>query len=177
MINSQHRMDDATGDETVRAVRWPEGVRCPHWGSAAVHKRGQDERQPPRQRSQGKAWERHCDALSETIFEGHPRPLRVGVLCLEFRGLNLSHQPSAAELDLDTEAVQAMPPQWREGSALQKSQPSGALRSQVMKSTLALGIQALPKSWRNGAAQDAAAGSRGSAGVAPWRAKNRLSLG
>ncbi len=43
MINIQRLIDDAKCYETVRELCWPDGVRCPHRGSAAVNKRGHDE--------------------------------------------------------------------------------------------------------------------------------------
>src|SRR5258708_38351745 len=105
MINIQHLIDDAKCYETVRNIRWPDGVRCPFCGSSEIMKRGHDERQGERQRYECKSCERQFDDLSETIFEGHHQPLRVWVLCLYCMGLNLSNQQIAAELDLDTDAV------------------------------------------------------------------------
>jgi transposase-like protein len=121
MINIQDLIDDAKCYETVRGLRWPEGVECPHCGSAEISKRGHDERQPDRQRYECNGCGRQFDDLSETIFEGHHQPLRVWVLCLYFMGLNLSNQQIAAELDLDKDAVQAMTTQLRAGIALKKS--------------------------------------------------------
>ena len=121
MINIQHLIDDAKCYETVRELRWPEGVRCPHCGSAEVSKRGHDERQAHRQRYQCQGCGRQFDDLSETIFEGHHQPLRVWVLCLYFMGLNLSNHQIAAELDLDPDDVQDMTTQLREGIAVKKS--------------------------------------------------------
>jgi hypothetical protein len=50
MINIQALIDDAKCFETVRALRWPDGVRCPGCGSAGVPKDGHDDTQPQRQR-------------------------------------------------------------------------------------------------------------------------------
>lgn len=36
MINLQNLLDDAKCDETVRQLRWPDGVRCPHCGAAVI---------------------------------------------------------------------------------------------------------------------------------------------
>ena len=121
MINIQHLIDDAKCYETVRGLRWPEGVRCPHCGSAEVSKRGRDERQVHRQRYQCKGCGRQFDDLSETIFEGHHQPLRVWVLCLYFMGLNLSNQQIAAELGLDRDDVQDMTMQLRAGIVAKKN--------------------------------------------------------
>jgi transposase-like protein len=124
MINIQRLIDDAKCYETVRELRWPDGVQCPHCSSAEVNKRGHDERQIQRQRYECKNCGRQFDDLSGTIFEGHHQPLRVWVLCLYFMGLNLSNQQIAAELDLDQDDVQDMTRQLREGIAVKKSRSS-----------------------------------------------------
>src|SRR4051794_19088405 len=124
MIHIQHLIDDAKCFETVRDLRWPDGVKCPHCGSAEINKRGHDERQVERQRYECQSCGRQFDDRSETIFEGHHQPLRVWVLCLYFLGLNLSNQQIAAELALDKDDVQAMTTQLRTGIALKKSPSS-----------------------------------------------------
>ena len=40
MINLQNLLDDAKCYETVRRLRWPVGVRCPHCDAAAITSRG-----------------------------------------------------------------------------------------------------------------------------------------
>src|SRR5512142_1682693 len=50
MINLQSLIDEAKCCETVRQLRWPEGVRCPHCTSAQVTKQGRDTTQPARQK-------------------------------------------------------------------------------------------------------------------------------
>jgi transposase-like protein len=120
MINIQQLIDDAKCYESVRQMRWPEGVRCPHCNSEQVNKRGQDDRQTHRQRYECKRCGRGFDDLSETIFEGHHQALRVWILCLYFMGLNLSNAQIAAELSLDKDAVQEMTMALREGIAVKK---------------------------------------------------------
>jgi transposase-like protein len=122
MINIQHLVDAGKCYATVRELRWPDGVKCPHCGSAEISKRGHDERQKERQRYACQACGRQFDDLSGTIFEGHHQPLQVWVLCLYFMGLNLSNQQIAAELALDKDGVQEMTTQLREGIAVKKSQ-------------------------------------------------------
>jgi transposase-like protein len=121
MINIQSLIDDAKCYETVREIRWPNGVKCPHCDSAEISKRGRDERQKDRQRYECGACHRQFDDLTGTIFEGHHQPLRVWVLCLYFMGLNLSNQQIAAELDLNKDDVQAMTTQLRAGIVAKKS--------------------------------------------------------
>ena len=122
MINIQSLIDDAKCYETVRAQRWPNGISCPHCDSAAINKRGRDDRQRERQRYECRDCQRQFDDLTGTIFEKHHQPLRVWVLCLYFMGLNLSNQQIALELGLNKDDVQAMTSQLREGIVAKKSQ-------------------------------------------------------
>jgi transposase-like protein len=123
MINIQSLIDNAKCYETVRTIRWPDGVKCPHCGAADIIKRGRDEQQKERQRYKCRGCQRQFDDLSQTIFEGHHQPLRVWILCLYFMGLNLSNQQIAAELDLNKDDVQAMTTQLREGVVVKKANP------------------------------------------------------
>ncbi len=50
MLNILNLIDDARCFETVRAMRWPQGVTCPHCDSPQVTKQGHDESQPERQK-------------------------------------------------------------------------------------------------------------------------------
>jgi transposase-like protein len=115
MINIQTLIDDAKCFETVRQMRWPEGVRCPDCEAKEVTKQGWDETQPQRQRYLCKACGRRFDDLTGTIFAGHHQPLRVWIVCLYLMGLNLSNQQIARELGLNKDDVQTMANQLREG--------------------------------------------------------------
>ena len=77
MVNIQALIDDAKCFETVRGLRWPDGVRCPECGSAVVTKDGHDDTQPERQRYQCQGCRKRFDDLTGTIFAGHHQPLRV----------------------------------------------------------------------------------------------------
>jgi transposase-like protein len=61
MINLQNLIDDAKCYETVRALRWPEGVRCPRCNAAQVTKQGHDTTQPARQKYHCAACKRYFD--------------------------------------------------------------------------------------------------------------------
>ena len=50
MIYIRDLIDDAKCFQTVREMRWPDLVTCPHCSSEAVIKDGRDETQPHRQR-------------------------------------------------------------------------------------------------------------------------------
>ena len=116
--------DDAKCYETVRQLRWPEGVRCPRCDSTQVTKQGRDTTQPARQKYHCETCERYFDDLTDTVFAGHHQPLRVWILCLYFMGLNLSNQQIAEELGLNKDDVQAMTEQLRAGVVARTPEPS-----------------------------------------------------
>jgi transposase-like protein len=115
MINLLHLLDDAKCFATVRQLRWPTGVACPHCDGRQVHKQGFDDSQPDRQRYQCRGCGQKFDDLTNTIFAGHHQPLRVWILCLYFMGLNLSNAPIARELGLHPDDAQRMATQLRAG--------------------------------------------------------------
>ena len=121
MLNIQDLIDDAKCFATVRELRWPTGVKCPHCGSSHITKRGFHTNQAQRQRYHCQACRTGFDDLTDTIFEGHHQPLKVWVLCLYFMGLNLSNQQIAVELGLNKDDVQQMTSQLRKGVVIKKS--------------------------------------------------------
>ena len=115
LVNLAALIDDAKCFELVRQHRWPDGVRCPTCGSAAVARHGRDDTQPHRQRYRCTACGSRFDDLTGTALAGHHRPLRVWVLCLYLMGLNLSNRQIAQELGLSVADVQAMTEHLRAG--------------------------------------------------------------
>jgi len=115
MLHIQNLIDDAKCFETVRSLRWPDGVSCSHCASSQVIKKGRDDTQPARQRDECSACQRRFDDLTGTIFAGHHQPLRIGILCLYFIGLNLSNEQIAQELDLNPDDALKMTSQLRAG--------------------------------------------------------------
>src|SRR5690242_19075569 len=115
LMNLLSLIDDARCFELVRQHRWPEGVRCPHCGSARIARDGRDDVQPHRQRYRCAGCGTRLDDLSGTVLAGRHRPLRLWVLCLYLMGLNLSNRQIARELDLGVSDVQAMTEQLRQG--------------------------------------------------------------
>jgi len=81
-------MDDAKCYATVRDMRWPDGVQCPHCDSPEITKQGHDDTQLERQRYVCKSCERRFDDLTGTLFAGHHQPLRIWILCLYLMGLS-----------------------------------------------------------------------------------------
>ena len=129
MVNIQDLFDDAKCYHTIREMRWPDGVTCPRCSSDSVIKNGRDDTEPHRQRSECRGCRQRFDDLTDTIFAGHHRPLRVWVLVLYLMGLNLSNEQIAKELDLDPDDAQRMTTSLREGVVLRK--PEVALSGEV----------------------------------------------
>ena len=123
MIHIQSLIDDAKCFDTVRALRWPNGVQCPTCDSSEITKQGRDDTQPERQRYLCTSCERRFDDLTNTIFAGHHQPLRVWILCLYFMGLDLSNQQIAHELDLNKDDAHQMICQLRQGIVTKKPAP------------------------------------------------------
>ena len=112
-VNIKNLVDDVQCYQTVRELRWPDGVECPSCQSKQVIKRGFDDTEPARQRYACTACHTRFDDLTDTIFAGHHQPLKVWILCLYFMGLNLSNEQIAHELDVDRSDVQQMMTQLR----------------------------------------------------------------
>ena len=123
MINLQNLLDDAKCYETIRQLRWPGEVRCPHCGATAITKQGRDTTQPARQKYRCEACHRYFDDLTGTVLAGHHQPLRVWILCLYFMGLNLSNAQIAQELGLGPDDVQRMTEQLRAGIVARQPEP------------------------------------------------------
>jgi transposase-like protein len=129
LVNLPSLIDDARCFELVRQHRWPEGVRCPCCGGAAIARDGRDDVQPHRQRYRCMACGTRFDDLTGTVLAGRHRPLRLWVLCLHLMGLNLSNRRIAQELDLGVSDVQAMTEALRQG--LTAKLPPTILRGEV----------------------------------------------
>ena len=115
MVNILDLFDDAKCYQTVRDLRWPDGVTCPHCSSASVIRNGRDDTEPHRQRYQCQGCRRRFDDLSGTVFAGHHQPLRTWIGCLYLMGLNLSGLQIAQELEINKDDARAMIQQLREG--------------------------------------------------------------
>ena len=100
-VNITKLIDDVQCYQTVRELRWPDGVACPSCESKEVIKRGFDDTEPARQRYECHNCNQRFDDLTDTIFAGHHQPLKVWILCLYFMGLNLSNEQIARELSLN----------------------------------------------------------------------------
>ena len=121
-VNLKNLIHDVQCYQTVRELRWPDGITCPFCESKQVIKRGFDDTEPARQRYECHACSKRFDDLTDTIFAGHHQPLEVWLLCLYFMGLNVSNEQIARELALHGSEVQQMTTQRREG-IVKKSPP------------------------------------------------------
>ena len=114
-VNIKNLIDDVQCDQTVRELRWPNGVQCPSCESRHVIKRGFDDTEPARQRYECHDCDKRFDDLTDTIFAGHHQPLKVWILCLYFMGLNLSNEQIAHELSINESDAYLMTTEWRGG--------------------------------------------------------------
>jgi transposase-like protein len=129
MVNIKDLIDDAKCYETIRTMRWPDGVVCPHCSSTSVVKNGRDDAQPHRQRYECRGCDRRFDDLTGTVFANHHQPLRTWITCLYLMGLNLSGLQIAHELDVHKDDARAMITQLRQG--IVDCRPAAELSGQV----------------------------------------------
>jgi transposase-like protein len=177
MIHIQSLIDDAKCFETVRALRWPDGVHCSTCHSPQVTKQGHDDTQPARQRYQCTSCGRRFDDLTGTIFAGHHQPLRVWILCLYLMGLNLSNHQIAQELDLNKDDAHQMTCQLRQGIVTQKPTPTLTGEVECDEVYIVAGHKGQPEAVVKKGGADGGAGSRGSGDAARLRARSRRSSG
>jgi transposase-like protein len=122
-------VDDVQCYQTVRELRWPDGVACPSCESKHVIKRGFDDTEPARQRYECHDCDQRFDDLTDIIFAGHHQPLKVWVLCLYFMGLNVSNEQIAQELSLHESDAYQMTTALRDG--IVKKKPTVTLSDEV----------------------------------------------
>ena len=175
LVNLSGLMDDAKCFAFVRQRRWPESVRCPGCGSAAVIRDGCDDRQPHRQRYRCKGCAGRFDDLTSTVLAGHHQPLRVWVLCLYFMGLNLATRQIAQELGLNGSDVQAMTEQLRGGLVAKAPAVQLAGEVEIDEVYVVAGHKGQPAAVAKGGGAAAAADWRERRAAARWRRTSRRS--
>jgi hypothetical protein len=77
VIHLPNLIDDAKCFQTARGRRWPDGVTRPHGTAKKVVKDGTDGTQPQRQRDDCRACGRRFDDLTESVFAGHHKHLKI----------------------------------------------------------------------------------------------------
>jgi transposase-like protein len=177
MIHIQSLINDAKCFATVRELRWPQGVQCPHGDSSDITKQGHDDTQPERQRYLCKSCHRRFDDLTDTIFAGHHQPLRIWILCLYFMGLNLSNTQIAQELDLNKDDVHQMTTQLRQGMVTKKASPTLGGEVECDEVYIVAGHKGLPEAVAKKGDADDAGDCEGPEDAAPSKARNRRSSG
>jgi transposase-like protein len=128
-ININGLIDEAKCYQTVRELRWSNGLSCPCCNSRNVVKNGRVQETPECQKYHCQECGKYFDDLTDTVFSGHHQPLSVWILCLYFMGLNLSNRQIAKELDLCVSDVQEMTTQLRKG--VTQKRPEVCLEGEV----------------------------------------------
>jgi transposase-like protein len=175
MIHIRSLIDDTKCFETVRALRWSDGVRCPACESSEITNQGRDDTQPERQRYLCKSCSRRFDDLTDTIFAGHHQPLRVWIVCLYLMGLNLSNAQIAKELDLHPSDVHQMTCQLRQGIVAKKPSPTLSNEVECDEVYAVAGHKGKPDEVAKKGVAVGAAGSGARADGAPSKPRNRRS--
>jgi transposase-like protein len=128
MVNIRDLIDEAKRYDTVRSMRWPEGVACPYCSVAAITKDGRDDIH--RYLCHDCRW--RFDDLTGTIFAGHHEPLQIGIIGLYFMGLNLATLQMAKKLDMYRDDVRGDGPATPTGdprsAASRRPLPRGRVR-------------------------------------------------
>src|SRR5215831_3302496 len=70
-VNITNLIDDVQCYQTVRELRWPDGVVCPSCESPQVIKRGFDDTEPVRQRFECHDCHARFADVTDTMFAGH----------------------------------------------------------------------------------------------------------
>jgi transposase-like protein len=135
-VNIKNLIDDVQSYQTVRTLRWPEGITCPSCQGKRVIKCGFDDTEHARQRYECTDCPKRFDDLTDAIFAGHHQPLKVWILCLYFMGLNLSNEQIANELGVHRSDVHQMTTLLRGGTE-KKSQACPAVACGPTKTVVA----------------------------------------
>jgi transposase-like protein len=114
-IGIKRLISEAECYETMREIRWADGVKCPICQSENIKRNGHVSHELCCQKYECKQCGRYFDDLTGTIFSGHHKPVTTWILCLYFMGLNLSNSQIAHELEIDESDVYQMTTQLREG--------------------------------------------------------------
>ena len=146
-VNIKRLIDDVQCYQTIRELRWPDGMTCPSCQSTQVIKRGFDDTEPARQRYECHDCDTRFDDLTDTIFAGHHQPLKVWVLCLSFMGLHISNEPMAQELALNGREARSSADR---GAPSTRTETLSPLVSTVPAATMAFWRRTTSRIWSTG---------------------------
>ena len=170
-------IDDVKCYETVRQMRWPDGIVCIECGSTSISKRGKHTTQSARQRYACTHCGRQFDDLTDSIFAGRHQPLQTWIACLYLMGLNLSNQQIAQELDLHKDDVHHMTCELRQAVAEKRPevQLSGTVEFDEVYVTA--GHKGQPQQVKKKGERGGGANSKGFGGAVRSKKKSRQSSG
>ena len=177
MLTLSKLIDEDKCYETVRTMRWSEGICCIECGSKIITKRGKHETYASRQRYVCSDCGRHFDDLTDTLFEGRHQPLQTWIVCLYLMGLNVSNQQIAKELSLHKDDVHQMTSELRKAIADKRPevQLSGTVEFDEVYVTA--GHKGQPKAVKKKGARVADVNSRGFGGAVRSKRRNHRSSG
>ena len=177
MLTLSKLIDEDKCYETVRTMRWSEGICCIECGSKNITKRGKHETYASRQRYVCSDCGRHFDDLTDTLFEGRHQPLQTWIVCLYLMGLNVSNQQIAKELSLHKDDVHQMTSELRKAIADKRPevQLSGTVEFDEVYVTA--GHKGQPKAVKKKGARVADVNSRGFGGAVRSKRRNHRSSG
>jgi Transposase zinc-ribbon domain len=175
-VNITHVIDDVQCYQTVRELRWPDGIAWPSCESQQVIKRGVDDTEPARQRYECPDCHTRGDDLPDTMFAGHHQPLKVWVFCLSFMGLNIPNEPIAYEWALHGSDVPQRTTPLREGIVKKRPQWPSQMQWNATKPMGEQAIKASRRWYRTRGEKDGDADSQAKLVVGHWRRTDHPSL-
>ena len=125
LIQLHKLLDVAQCYETLRSIRWPTGVICPHCSATNVVKNGKDSHQIHCQHYYCKACQTYFDDVTDTVFSGSHQGIHQWITVLYLMNLNVSMAQIAQELSITESTAQGMCATIREG-VVKKNVRSGA---------------------------------------------------
>lgn len=115
LIQLHKLLDVAQCYETLRIIRWPIGVICPHCSATNIVKNGKDSHQIHCQHYYCKACQTYFDDLTDTVFSGSHQGIHQWITVLYLMNLNVSMAQIAQELSITESTAQSMCATIREG--------------------------------------------------------------
>ena len=177
MLTLSKLIDEVKCYETVRMMRWPEGICCIACGAKSVTQRGKHATYPIRQRYVCGACGCQFDDLSDTIFAGRHQPLPTWIACLYLMGLNVSNQQIAEELSLHKDDVHQMTSELRQAIADKRPEVQLSGTVELDEVYVTAGHKGQPEQVKKKTVRDADANSKGFGDGERSKRRNRRSSG
>ena len=129
MVNIEKLISEAQCYETIRELRWINGVKCVKCESKEVSRNGYKGEENICRKYLCRECGKNFDDLTDTVFSGHHQPLKTWILCLYFMGLNLSNRQISQELDICESDAYKMTATLREG--IEEKAPEVTLSGEI----------------------------------------------